>query len=136
MNELETVDYDDIAEGVRRFAAERLYELEKSLRPLVDGTFGEVLPGHLSGYLSALKELGRLYQTHQPPRALQDLVPMSKVQAIIAGMEEEHARALEQAVVVAEARVRAEVSSGAKLSINAAKATVVTRLLELESRAG
>lgn len=122
------VDYDNISESVRTFCAERFYELERSLRPLVDGTFGEVLPGHLNAYLGCLKELGRLYQTHKPPRALQDLVPMAKVQELLAGMSAQHERDVEQAVALAEARVRAELKSGEKLSIQSAKATVMTRL--------
>ena len=136
MNTVDTVNYDDVAEGVRRFCAERLYELEKSLRPLVDGSFGDVLPGHLTGYLNTIRQLGKLYQTERPPRALQDLVPMDKVQEILARMEAEHERVLTLAVAEAEARVRREITSGQQLSVQAAKATVETRLLELESRTG
>jgi hypothetical protein len=134
MDTVDTVNYDDVAEGVRRFCAERLYELEKTLRPLVDGSFGEVVPGHLNGYLSAVRQLGRLYQVEKPPRALQDLVPMDKVQEIIAGIRAEHERVLTIAVAEAEARVRKELASGQQLSVQAAKATVETKLLELESR--
>lgn len=127
-------DYGAVAESVRRFATERLYELEKGLRPLVDGSFAEILPGHLNGYLGVIKELGRLYQLSSPPRSLQDLVPMTKVQEILAGMEARHARELAAAVEMAEVRIRAELSSGQKLTVQAAQATVLTRLLELESR--
>lgn len=128
------MDFDDISEGVRRFASERLYELERSLRPLVDGTFGEVLPGHLNAYLTCLKELGRLYQTHQPPRALRNLVPMDKVTELLAGMKAQLELEKEQAVQLAEARVRAELSSGQKLSIQSAKATVLDKLEVLGNR--
>lgn len=136
MNEVQQINYEDIAEGVRRFATERLYELERGLRPLVDGSFGEVLPGHLNAYLGLLRELGRIYQLSKPPRALQDLVPMDKVQELLAGMREQHARELAEAVALAETRARIEAASAAKLSIEAAKNTVSTRLMELEQRAG
>lgn len=135
MNTMDHVNYDDVSEGVRRFCAERLYELEKSLRPLVDGTFGEVLPGHLAAYLSALRQLGALYQTTKAPRALQDLVPMAKVQEILAGMAERHALEVAAAVAAAEERVRHEISQGSKRSIEGAKTTVLTRLMDLEKRA-
>jgi len=131
---VDTVNYDDIAEGVRHFIAERLYALEQGLRPLVDGSFGEVLPGHLAGYLSAVRQLGKLYQVEKPPRSLQNLIPMDKVQEILAGMAAEHEQAIRLAVAAAEARVRAELSSGQQLSIRAAKSTVLSKLHELESR--
>lgn len=134
MNTVDNVDYDDIAEGVRRFCAEKLYELEKSLRPLVDGTFGEVLPGHLAAYLAAVRQLGKLYQVDKPPRALQNLVPMDKVEQVLAGMREQHRLELEAAVAAAQARVRAELSSGEKLSVQRAQSTVLTKLKMLESR--
>jgi hypothetical protein len=132
---VDTVNYDDVAEGVRHFCAERLYALEKSLRPLVDGSFGDVVPGHLNGYLSTLRQLGKLYQVEAAPRALQDLVPMAKVQELIAGIRAEHERVLTLAVAAAEERVRMELASGHQLSVQAAKETVETKLLQLASRA-
>lgn len=128
------VDYDALSEGVRRFATERLYELEKGLRPLVDGTFGEVLPGHLTAYLGLLRELGRLYQLSKPPRELQNLVPMDKVTELVAGIRAEHARELAAAVREAEERARIQVAEGTQVSIQQAQATVLTKLLELEGR--
>lgn len=136
MNTVDTVNYDDVSEGVRRFCAERLYELEKGLRPMVDGTFGEVLPGHLAGYLAAIRQLGKLYQVDKPPRALQNMVAMSKVQEILAGIREQHDRELCEAVALAEAKVRSELSAGTQLSIQAAKATVIDKLKVLEGREG
>lgn len=135
MMPVEPVDYDTLSESVRRFVTERLHELEKGLRPLVDGSFGEVIPGHLSGYLGVLRELGRLYQLSLPPRSLQDLIPSSKVEQMLAGMRERHAREVAEAERLTEMRVRAELASGQKLTIQAAQSTVMSRLKELESRA-
>ena len=134
-NTVDTVDYDAVSEGVRRFCAERLYELERSLRPMVDGSFGEVLPGHLAGYLAAIRALGKLYQVEKPPRALMGLIPMGKVQELLARMAEQHEQAVHEAVAAAEARVRAELASGEQLSISAARSTVLTKLHDLERRA-
>lgn len=136
MMNIDRVDYDDVAEGVRRFCAERLYELEKSLRPLADGTFGEVLPGHLAGYLALIRQLGALYQTHKPPRDLQNTMPTARVQELFARMEQRHALEVAAAVAEAEARVRAELALGSSTTVTQAKATVFSKLLELESRAG
>ena len=134
MNRVERVDYDDVAEGVRRFCAERLYELEKSLRPLADGTFGEVLPGHLAGYLALVKQLGALYQTHKPPRELQSVMPVSRVQQLLAGMQERHARELEAVAAETETKVRAQIALGSNRTVDQAKQTIFGKLLELEGR--
>lgn len=130
-----TVEYGDVAEGVRRFCAERLYELERALRPLVDNSFGEVLPGHLAGYVAVIRSLTRLYQLDRAPRELEQTVPVAKVQQLLAGMAEQHARELQDAVEQAEARVRAELSQGTTLSIESAKSLVLGKLEELSSRA-
>jgi hypothetical protein len=134
-NNVDTVDYDALSEGVRRFCAERLYELERSLRPMVDGSFGEVLPGHLNGYLTAIRALGKLYQTDKPPRDVANLVPMVKVQELLARMEAAHDQAVREAVAATESRVRRELANGAVLSIQAAKETVSAKLAELAGRA-
>ncbi len=128
------VDYGDVAEGVRRFCAERLYELERALRPLVDNSFGEVLPGHLAGYVATIRTLGKLYQLDKAPRELEQTVPLAKVQQLLAGMKEQHDRDLADAVAAAEARVRAELDSGQQLSIESAKSTVLAQLDKLAAR--
>jgi len=132
---VDTVDYDDIAEGVRRFCAERLHDLEKGLRPLVDGTFGEVLPGHLAGYIAAIRQLGKLYQVEKPPRALQNLVAVDKVEQLLARMREQHQQEMAREIQAAEARVRAELASGQHTTVREARTRVAARLAELEARA-
>lgn len=128
------IDYDNISNQVRSFCAERLYELEKSIRPMVDGTFGEVAPGHLVGYVGIIRALGKLYQVDKPPRDVANLVPLAKVQELLARMEVRHQEALDLAVREAEARVREELSSGSQRSITAARDLVASRLMELEER--
>lgn len=131
---VDKVNYDDVSEGVRRFCAERLHELEKSLRPLVDGGFGEVVPGHLAGYLATIRQLGKLYQVEKPPRDLENTIPIGKVQELVARMEAEHQQAMAVAVAAAEERMRRELSAGTQMSVAAASSAVLARLLELESR--
>lgn len=136
MVRLDKVNYDDVSEGVRRFCAERLHELEKNLRPLVDASFGEVVPGHLAGYLATIRQLGKLYQAEKPPRDLENLIPVGKVQEILARMEAEHQEALKAAEAATEERVRKELSQGSQLTVAAASLAVLSRLKELEGRRG
>lgn len=139
MNEMlraDPVDYDNISEQVRGFCTQRLYELEKGLRPLVDGTFGEVLPGHLAGYLTTIRQLGKLYQAEKPPRDLQNLVPVAKVQEVLARMREQHEADVAAAVAAAELRVREELSHGSRRSIESAQTMIMGKLEDLEKRQG
>jgi hypothetical protein len=128
------VDYDDISEGVRRFCAERFYELEKALRPFVDGTFGEILPGHLANYVATLRQLGALYQVTKPPRELQNLIPAAKVQEILAGMRQAHEAEIQAVTAAVEARVRGELAAGTQRSIESARTHVMDKLADLEKR--
>lgn len=131
---IEQVDYDGISDRVRAFCAERLYELERSLRPMVDGSFGEVLPGHVNVYLAGLRDLARLYQAQQRPVALAQMIPAAKVQMLLQAQEAAFEERLRIELVRVEERVRMEVQGGQKLSIQAAQSTVLSRLAELESR--
>lgn len=128
------VDYADISNTVRHFCTQRLYELERSLRPWVDGSFGEINPGHLTGYLGALKELARLYQAHKPPAPPEDMVPVSQVQELVVRMEEQQRLAVQQAVSETETRVRMEAQLGQIAGIEAAKASVLAKLHDLGTR--
>lgn len=126
--------YDNVSENVRHFCAQRLYELERGLRPWVDGSFGEILPGHLSGYLGVIKELANLYEAHKRPRQDSEVIPAAKVALLLAEAEARMQAALEAAVEATEARVRRELEAGERVSIEAAKAAVLSRLSALAEK--
>jgi hypothetical protein len=127
-------NFDNVSDNVRHFCAQRLYELEQGLRPWVDGSFGEILPGHLNGYLGVLKELANLYEAHKRPRRDEELVPAAKVAALLAEAEARMQAAVAVAIEETEARLRQELESGVKLSIEQAKTTVLSRLSVLQER--
>jgi hypothetical protein len=126
--------FDDTSELVRRFCAERLYALEQSLRPWVDGSFGDILPAHVTNYISTLKELASLYEAHKRPRPDDELIPAAQMQQRL----DEQQRMLElerdAAVAEAEQRVRRELEAGQRLRLEEARDTVSSRLLALQQR--
>lgn len=130
-----TEDYDNISDAVRRFCAERLYECEKALRPWIDGSFGDITPGHVNGYVSILRELGRLYQTHKPPRQDDSMLPKAQVEQMLAAAQLEAEARIEAAVLEAEQRVRVELAASSAKSIESAKTTALTKLQMLRERA-
>lgn len=130
-----TDNHDDISDAVRRFCAERLYELERSLRPWIDGSFGDINPGHVGGYVSVLRELGRLYQTHQPPRLDDSMLPRKQVEQMLQAAQLEAEARIEAAVREAEERVRMEIAASSAKSIESAKQTALTKLQMLQERA-
>lgn len=128
-------DYDQLSDMVRRFCSERLYEAERSLRPWINGSFGDINPGHMSAYVTILRELGRLYGAHKPPRRDEDTLTAVQVQKLL---EDERARmteALEAAVAETELRVRLELEAAATKSIESAKSTAIAKLTQLQKRA-
>lgn len=126
--------YDHVSEVVRHFCTQRLYELEKGLRPWVDGSFGEILPGHLSGYLGVLKELANLYEAHKRPRQDQELIPAAKVAQLLEEAQRRAQEAVDAAVAETEARMRGELELREQLSVEAAKTTVMSRLTQMQGR--
>lgn len=133
MSDLVPLDYDTISDNVRRFCAERLYELERGLRPWIDGSFGDVSPPHVTAYVTTLRELGRLYEAHKRPRQ-DEAVPMKQVELMLQAVRDEAEARMQAAVVEAEARVRHELEASVSKSIESAKQTAMTKLLQLQTR--
>lgn len=127
-------NYDEISDIVRKFCAERFYELERSLRPWIDGSFGDIQPGHVNGYVAVLRELARLYNSHKPPRPDDELLPRAAVEQMLAAAQLEAQQRMDEAVAAAELRVRLELESARALSIEAAKSTALAKLQELQTR--
>lgn len=85
----------DEEEAVRRYCAEQLRQLVEAMKPYVDGSFGDIMPGHVGAYVSALKELARLYAPGRP-------VSLDKAERMAA---EAASRAVEAAVAAERERL-------------------------------
>lgn len=127
-------NYDELSDIVRKFCADRLYDLERGLRPYIDGSFGEIQPGHLSGYVSVLRELAKLYNAHKPPRPDDELLPRAAVEAMLHAAQLEAQARMEEAVAAAQEQVRRELLEARTVSIEAAKSTALAKLQELKVR--
>jgi hypothetical protein len=126
-------NYDEISDIVRKFCADRLYDLERSLRPWIDGSFGDISPAHITGYVSVLRELGRLYEAQKRPRQDQGL-SLKEVEAMLQAAREEADARIQAAVVETELRVRQELEAAATKSIESAKQTALAKLTQLQQR--
>lgn len=133
MSDLVPSNYDDISNRVRLFCAERLYELERGLRPWIDGSFGEVSPAHVTVYLGTLRELGRLYEAQKRPR-MDEGVPMKQVEQMLEAARIDAEARTQAAVLEAETRVRLELEARTAKSIEAAKHAALTKLELLRER--
>lgn len=89
------LDHDRISQEVRIRLAARLEHLLEVLEPQLapDNHFnmGEVSPGLIQAYLSAVKLLGGMYQVQQRPDA--DSVPAARVARMVQEAEQRAARA-------------------------------------------
>lgn len=127
-------NYDDLSDAVRRFCAEQLYGAERSLRPWINGSFGDINPGHMSAYVTILRELARLYQAHKPPRQDDDAIPAAQVQQLLETAQREAEARIEAAVLETELRVRMELEASSAKSIESAKQTALMKLQQLQER--
>lgn len=124
-------DYDKISVEVRRFCAQKLVALEAALHPYINGDFGDITPGHATAYTSLIKELGRLYNVHKPPRDPEAMIPASKVAALLAAAEARIERAVADAVAETEVRIRRELEARGAGDVAQARSQVLEKLKQI-----
>lgn len=98
----------EIRERVRRQLAWKLETLLDDLKPYVNGDTGEILPGHVNVFLTAVKIQAGLWQAMDAPEPEDGVLTPAKVQRMLEAARieaAEHAIAAERARV-AESRLR------------------------------
>ncbi len=89
-----------VQDAVRAHNAGKLRNLVDMLEPMIDGSYGPVAPRMVEVYITALRELGRLYRVFDappaPPVVPEELVeaPKVRVEELVAKVEAD-LRALE-----------------------------------------
>lgn len=73
-----------LAELVRQQSTQRVQTLVESLQPYVDGSFGQINPGHVKVYLDCLRELGRLWRVYARPEPVPEVVDEVAIAAVTA----------------------------------------------------
>lgn len=143
-----TQDYDKVSEQVRTFSATALSEMIAGLRPYVaealsdPGGVHDIEPSRLVAYTqllklqsSLIKDLGLLYRVQDRPMPDgEEQIPASAVARILEEQAAAHAAVLAAEVAAAEARVREELASTQRLSLEAAKAQVLGQVGRLAVR--
>lgn len=143
-----TQDYDKVSEQVRTFSATALSEMIAGLRPYVaealsdPGGIHDIEPSRLVAYTqllklqsSLIKDLGLLYRVQDRPMPDgEEQIPASAVARILEEQAAAHAAVLAAEVAAAEARVREELASTQRLSLEAAKAQVLGQVGRLAVR--
>lgn len=124
-------DYDQISEQVRRYCAQKLVALESNLLPYINGDLGDITPGHVTAYITLIKELGRLYSAQKPPRDPDAMIPAAKVAELLAAAQVQTERMVAQAVTDTEARIRAELEARSAGDVATARASVLARMGQL-----
>lgn len=101
-------DYDSISWNTRLFLSKRMYQLMEQLEPYVDGSLGDVQPGHVQAYVKVAHELGALFEAHRRPYEKPEAkgVPLERVQQLLQQQEEQFELRLQAAVAEAEVRTQ------------------------------
>jgi hypothetical protein len=83
----------DQAEQARLWATARLKELVESLRPYIDGTLGDISPRHAAVYVTAVKEINRLWSAYFNPSIVKpNMEDLEREEALEAERVAEQAR--------------------------------------------
>lgn len=91
-----------VREQVRRQLGWKLETLLKDLTPYVNGDIGEILPGHVNVFLTAVKLQGQLWQAFDAPEPEEGVLTPGRVAKML---EAARTEAAEAAVVAERARV-------------------------------
>lgn len=138
----EDLRHDDLAEVVRGFTAQKLYDLVESLQPCVDegvrslpslDPYGQVaVTGVVRAYMTALGQLSKLYQLSQAPAFQEPVLPASQVLEMV---EAKVAEAVEAAVQEAVEATREDQLEARRLSAQEAKLKVMGGMRAIRARA-
>ena len=142
------MEYPDISEAVRRYSAERMYDLVQKLEPHISNLY-EGGPDGLAFmeplritvhtqiaklYLSAVKELGALYRVNHAPVEPADEEPMIPAAQVPLMIERAVENAVETAVREAVAQVRQEKEERARVDAARAREALTSALVRIKSR--
>lgn len=119
--------YEAMSQQVRMHCASRLGKLLQDLQPYVDGSFGDINAAHASVYISAVRELGRLYRVQEKPVVQQgeDMVPAAALfEAVAAAVAEAEVRTAEATAASTRAAVTAELQAAGVVQLADARMKV------------
>lgn len=118
--------HEEIRERVRRSLAWKLETLMNDLKPYVNGDMGEILPGHVNVFLTAVKIQAGLWQAMDAPEPEGGVLTPARVQKML-----EAARI--EAADVAVAAERSRVAQERVMALESAGSAVRDKLKALRS---
>lgn len=137
----EDLRHDDLAEVVRGWTAQKLYDLVERMQPEVDDTVVSLAgldasskvaaTGVIRAYLAALKDLSQLYQLSQAPAFQEPVLPASQVVEMV---EAKVAEAVEAAVEEAVEAAREDQLEARRLSAQEARLKVMGGMRAIRAR--
>ena len=114
----------EVREQVRRSLGWKLESLMKDLTPYVNGDMGEILPGHVNVFLTAVKLQAGLWQAMDAPEPEDGVLTPAKVNRMLEAVRIE---AAEHAI----AQERARVAESRVLALGSAESAIRGKLQEL-----
>lgn len=133
-------DFDGISWNTRLQLSQKYVWLMEQLVPYVDGSMGEVTASMVQAWLTAARDMGRLWDVSKRPYEKPEVkgVAPEKVQALLREQEERFSRLLDaavaEAVVRTEERLRLEVELRERLSLEQGRDAVLRVLGETRGR--
>lgn len=119
----------EVREQVRRRLGWKLETLLDDLKPYVNGDMGEILPGHVNVFLTAVKLQAGLWQAFDAPEPEDGVLTPAKVNRML---EAARIEAAEHAI----AAERARVAEHRVLALESAESKIRGKLQELRGTVG
>lgn len=116
----------EVRERVRRSLAWKLETLMEDLKPYVNGDMGEILPGHVNVFLTAVKIQAGLWQAMDAPEPEDGVLTPGRVQRML---EAARIEAAEHAI----AQERSRVAQERTLALESAGSVIRGKLNELRA---
>lgn len=66
-------DFAHLSQQMRMANTQRLKAVLDSLEPYIDGSLGAVSPPHVNAYIKVCRELGLMWDSYGPPRAVEEV---------------------------------------------------------------
>lgn len=66
-------DFAALGHQMRMANTQRLKAVLDSLEPYIDGSLGAVSPPHVNAYIKVCRELGLMWDSYGPPRAVEEV---------------------------------------------------------------
>lgn len=81
-------DFSSLSQQMRMANTQRLKAVLDSLEPYIDGSLGAVSPPHVNAYIKVCRELGLMWDSYGPVKAVEEVKGADEEQMVLSARQE------------------------------------------------